>query len=431
MILYLVKRQQRHVLVGRVHDLLAVAPAHILHAVLRHHEDDRFLPPAVRKRGLLLRKRQFRAVGIPVKITRHAAVDRRHIGELIALVDRVKRTFVCRTRLFTDGQRQIVPPQLFHERIAHGDGLLLRDFDVLQRVRLLTVNGVPLQDPELRLNVGAQVPVEPEAVVHAVKISGVSRFGAHRLRGSGQGRRLRRQWGEGLLLLHDRGQLRLEPCDILLLPLIGAEDGFAGLRILVHNLSLLDVLQRIQNLLAPVRRLAQLHRAAEEHLRRLHHVLRGERRALHRQHGILHRVRHLDGDVDAHRLPAHVERFRPALRRFILRRRRGRGLHRLLQRPVQPVHDELLLRRRLAAGQQRRRHEQREQQAKYPGGMRPFHVGLLLFMSRQNPSMNRSSVISMVSASSSRIRTSLDQSTPPLYGYPSSGMGRAFARRRR
>ena len=43
-ILYLVKRQQRHVLIGRVHDLLAVAPAHILHAVLRHHEDERFLP---------------------------------------------------------------------------------------------------------------------------------------------------------------------------------------------------------------------------------------------------------------------------------------------------------------------------------------------------------------------------------------------------
>ena len=292
-------------------------------------------------------------------------------------------------------------------------------------------NRAPLQHPEFRLDVGAQVSIKPKHIIHAVKITRVSRLRAHRLCESGQSQRFDRQWGVGLLLPHDLHQLRLEPCDLLLLPLVGTEDGLVCFRILSNNHTLLDILQIIQNLLAPVRRFAQLHRAAKEHFRRQHRVLRGERCILHRQYGILHRVRYLDGDVDAHRLPAHVERFRPALRRFILRRRRGRGQHRLLQRPVQPVHDELLLRRWLAAGQQRRRHEQRGQQTQRSGCKRPFHVGLLLFMSRQNPSMNRSSVISMVSASSSRIRTSLDQSTPPLYGYPSSGMGRAFARRRR
>ena len=174
---------------------------------------------------------------------------------------------------------------------------------------------------------------------------------AHIAEGKGVPQRSGVQRHIGLLPCRGLCQQRLEAVDLLPLSLVGEELNLSRAIVPVH-LAALHKAQVRQDIVIAVFLLAQLRWPAQQRLRRRDALLRVDVPPLHRQHRVFAGVRHLDRHVDAHGLPAHLERLLPALRRFVPRRGRGRGGDRLLQRPVQPVEHKPLLRRRLAGRKQ-------------------------------------------------------------------------------
>ena len=367
MLLDLLKGKQLYVLVGDAHRFLRRHPAEIQHAVLRHQHLDPLLLPRPRI-FIPLRKIERIIFKIPLVAIRFGSLRRGHIGQQVSLA-----MHLVRIRLDSpcpdDGAHAhlIRHPQRRDDLVAHGDGLFLRDPDVLQRVRRFPRRRLPLHHPVLIMGHDAAKPPDPAKRTGAIYVSAAPvRQAQHPLR-ERKRHRLRRQGDERILRGRFRKQL-LQARNLLLLSFVRRPYLLARLRVDLHEHALHRVLQVRQHLGVAVLVLPQLDALAKQRRIVVHGLLLVERALLDQQHGVVFIVRHLDACVDAHGLIPRGERLHPALRRFVpVRRGGGRG-HGRLHRPVPLVHNHVLLRRRLARRERRQHGEQGAQDAQ-----RSFH----------------------------------------------------------
>ena len=367
MLLDLLKGKQLYVLVGDARYPLRYCPRQCQHAVLRHQHLKHFLRPWPRIL-LLLRQAERVAFHISVVVIRYGSLRTEHIVQQISLAKHLMRIIFHPPCPDDGAQPQFVRhPQRRDDPVAHGNGFLLRDPDVLQRVRRFPRRRLPLHHPVLILHDDHPIPVEgPPAGgdigIHAAPV----RQAQHPLR-ERERHRLRRQGDERILRGRFRKQL-LQARNLLLLSFVRRPYLLARLRVDLHEHAFHRVLQVREHLGVAVLVLPQLDALAKQRRIVVHGLLRVERAPLDQQHGMVFIVRHLDACVDAHGLVPRGERLHPALRRFVpVWRGGGRG-HGRLHRPVPLVHNHVLLRRRLARRKRRQHGEQGAQDAQ-----RSFH----------------------------------------------------------